>query len=83
MAEEWNALYYFKDVASSQINAITYSDSKDLWHQRLRHPSDSAIRFPSHVSNSKNNDPCDNVFEPNKLVNHFLLLTIKPLLFSL
>lgn len=60
--EEQNELYFSKEVAPTHITIVTSLNSKELWHQRLGHSSDSAINFLSRVSNSKNNSPGDICF---------------------
>lgn len=38
-AEQYNVLFYFKEVEPVKINNVSGDDSTTLWHQRLRHPS--------------------------------------------
>lgn len=60
--EELNGLYYFKEIEPARIDPVTCIETRALWHQRLGHLSDSALKFLAFVSKPKIVEPCDTCF---------------------
>ena len=50
--EQCEGVYFFRAMRIEQANKAKGVDAHDLWHQRLGHPSNHALKFVPEVQNN-------------------------------
>lgn len=73
--ERWDGLYYLRQMSTVKKVSVDASSSLELWHKRMRHPSEKVVKLLPTISNFREslNKACEVFHRAKQHRNSFQL----------